>query len=263
MVKIEERTQNCFLYDRFGNVPHQCVQVIRQKLHPDVPFLWQKAKSGKIHFTDDTWYEPRIVGHDPLDRFMTYLSTTAHLREKYTNHPIRATVITTLDNNGIEARHIIKLSSHKNESTVKEYACECPDIKRKEMYNCLSEAITPKSKKCKFAFAPTNTNSDNSAQKPTETKQKCDKQTPDFDLGNLDFEEFDTIDDQTLANLIYDMEIKQREPKDKENRDELSLAKASNAQQINVTTYNQGQIPHLHHMYFPNSTVNIHYHMGK
>ena len=65
-----------------------------------------KAKMGNLHFTDETWHKPHRVGHDPLERFMPFLSDKAKLLKKYNNHSIRVTVITTLDNNGIEARHI-------------------------------------------------------------------------------------------------------------------------------------------------------------
>ena len=124
------------------------------KLNPAVNFLWQKAKSGKLHYTDEVWYQPRIVGKDPLERFMTFLSKDAHLSQHYTNHSILATCITTLDKNGVEAHHIIKLSSHKNESTVKEYATECPTQKRKEMFQYLSDSINPQQKSIKVQQSP-------------------------------------------------------------------------------------------------------------
>ena len=56
----------------------------------------------------------------------------------YTNHSIHATVISTLDNAGFEGRHIIQLSSHKSEATIKEYSAKCLDNKRKEMFQSLS-----------------------------------------------------------------------------------------------------------------------------
>ena len=59
----------------------------------------------------------------------------------YTNHSIMATVINTLDTAGLEAHHIMKLSSHKNESSIKEYATTCPDNKHKEMFQSLMDAI--------------------------------------------------------------------------------------------------------------------------
>ena len=104
------------------------------KLNPTVNFLWQKPLQKKnLHFTDPVWYEPRVVGRDPLERFMKYLSKDINLSVDYTNHSIRVTCISTLDMAGFEARHIMALSSHKNEATIKEYSTICPDIKRKEV----------------------------------------------------------------------------------------------------------------------------------
>ena len=71
---------------------------------------------------------------------------TLKLEGEYTNHSIRATAITTLDNAGFEGRHIIQLSSHKSESTIKQYSTKCPDNKRKEMFQSLSDAMKPQPK---------------------------------------------------------------------------------------------------------------------
>ena len=120
-----------------------------KKLSPRVNYLWQKPLKKDLHYTDAVWYEPKIVGHDPLECYMKILSTDLKLSIGYTNHSIRATVISTLDKAGFEARHIMALSSHKNESTIKEYSTVCPDVKRKEMFDSLSDAM--KNKKPKMA----------------------------------------------------------------------------------------------------------------
>ena len=91
-----------------------------------------------LHYTDEVWYEKRIVGKDPVEWFMRFLSEDLKLDQTYTNHLIHTTVISTLDADGFEARHIMKLSSHKNESTIKEYSVQCPDNKRKQMFDSLS-----------------------------------------------------------------------------------------------------------------------------
>ena len=59
----------------------------------------------------------------------------------YTNHSIRATCISHLDTCGFEAHHITTISSHKSESTIKEYAIRCPDNKRKEMFTALATTM--------------------------------------------------------------------------------------------------------------------------
>ena len=46
----------------------------------------------------------------------------AELSTIYTNHSIRATTITILDRSGFEARHIMSVSGHRNESSIKTYS---------------------------------------------------------------------------------------------------------------------------------------------
>ena len=83
------------------------------KLNKSSKFLWQKPRQGYIHYNDEEWYEGRRLGHDPIERFMRFLTKNANLTiQTYTNHSIRATCIATLDSNGFEARHITALSSH-------------------------------------------------------------------------------------------------------------------------------------------------------
>lgn len=40
----------------------------------------------------------------------------------YTNHSIRATAVTILDKSGFEARHIMAVSGHKNEASIRSYS---------------------------------------------------------------------------------------------------------------------------------------------
>jgi hypothetical protein len=53
---------------------------------------------------------------------MSDLSVAAALSKTYTNHCTRATAITTLDQAGYEARHIMRVSGHRNEALIKSYS---------------------------------------------------------------------------------------------------------------------------------------------
>ena len=53
---------------------------------------------------------------------MKVISQQAELSTTYTNHSIRATTITILDRSGFEARHIMSVSGHRNESSIKSYS---------------------------------------------------------------------------------------------------------------------------------------------
>ena len=133
----------------FPSAPNSCPVAIfklyMSKFPKNIDDLWLKPRSGLINYVDEEWYEPRKVGRDTMERFMKLsICKNVHLDGDYTNHSICVTVIETLDNAGFEARHIIKLTSHKSESTVKEYARKCPENKRKAMFQSLSNAMESK-----------------------------------------------------------------------------------------------------------------------
>ena len=68
---------------------------------------------------------------------MKNISIDAGLGELYTNHCIRATSVTNLDQSGFEARHIMSLSGHRSESSIRSYSKSGVATKRK-MSNELS-----------------------------------------------------------------------------------------------------------------------------
>ncbi len=62
----------------------------------------------------------------------------------YTNHSICATCVTKLDQANFESCHIMAVSSHKSESTVKTYAKKCLECKKREMSETLTESMGQK-----------------------------------------------------------------------------------------------------------------------
>ena len=123
----------------------QLFKLYLSKLNAKSDNLWQRPRQGRINYVDGGWYEGRPVRKDVLECFMKInLSESVQLSTACTNHSIRATVINNLDRAGFEACHIIQLSTHKSESTIKEYAPKCSDSKKKEMFDSLSNAMLPK-----------------------------------------------------------------------------------------------------------------------
>ena len=55
-----------------------------------------------------------------------------------------------------EARHCIS-SSHKSESSIKQYVVKCPENKKKEMFDELSDLMEPKYKQPKTTASATVT----------------------------------------------------------------------------------------------------------
>ena len=108
-------------------------------LNPLNEFLFQRPK--RCCPSDGTiWYDNMVVGENTLGKKMKLLSNEAKLSVEYTNHSIRATTITILDRNGYEARHIMSVSGHRSESSLKSYT-KTADLTKCKMAGCLSSAI--------------------------------------------------------------------------------------------------------------------------
>ena len=240
-------------------------------------YLWQKPKQGRIHYTDPEWFEKRIVGKDPLERFMKFLSQDLNLSMEYTNHSIRATVISTLDRDGFEARHIMKLSSHKKESTIKEYSVDCPKNKRKEMFSSLSNVLitTKRPKTCTVSKPQNDTSPATAPEKgPAPDIKDVIQNLPAFDIFPMD--DFNTIDNTILAYLIYETDANNDNPKNNEIMTPVTPAKnplqvipqninippIQNQQVQNTVNVKNQRIPILPQMYFPQLNITINYNFG-
>ena len=246
------------------------------KLDKRTNFLWQKPKQGRIHYTDETWYEKNRVGEDLLNRYMKFLQKNVTLDGTYTNHSIRSTVITKLDFEGFEARHIMQLSSHKNESTIKEYSVKCSDNKRKEMFDSLSNAMTPKFKKIKpkppasatTSVRPLSNDKEQIQNKETNKRpdvpelQDIKENLPNFDLQQID--SYDTIDDTVLQDLLNDEFTEPNLQVANQNPVPNAPNPTINSQVNNFTMPNPSpNWPRFPQMYFPNSNVTINYNFPK
>ena len=75
---------------------------------------------------------------------MKKLSIAAKLSCVCTNHSISATVTTILDEGGYEARHIMALSGHKSENSIKSYASQTSFSTKSKIFETLSESLDNK-----------------------------------------------------------------------------------------------------------------------
>ena len=227
------------------NCPVTIFELYLSKLDPRCNYLWQRPKQ-KVNYVDTTWFEARRIGHNPLETFMKQLSEEANLANKgYTNHSIRGTCIGKLDRSGFEARHITAISSHKSESTIREYSTKCPENKRKEMFNALAEdIIPPKIPKQDGQVLVPNQNTLNIAIPTT-------SDTPKLNLSDMDLLELDTTDDQLLVDILTQTEKN------------LNTTNDTSGTITNVQQNFNRQIPVIPKMYFPHSNVTINYNFGK
>ena len=241
-----------------------------QKINFDVDFLFQCPKKN-VKLADDTWFDKVPVGRDPLNDTMKNLSKNAALSKMYTNHSIRATVVTNLDQAGYKAHHIMATTGHKSESSIKNYSRMCPSNKRREMNDTLAGKLS------------NNMNTPGPSKKiknePTSTVTAPEE--PNFDLGIANFETIDQRDLDEIFNGDNLIELKEildlvtqiekensqvvPETAVPETRDEnQQIAKQPQAKNNTVNISNVAHVncqPLIPHMLFPHSNVTINYHI--
>ncbi|VDI16195.1 Hypothetical predicted protein [Mytilus galloprovincialis] len=81
------------------------------------------------------------MGKNSLAVMMTEISEKAKLSRRYTNHSIRATSITAMDEAGIEARHIMRASGHRSEASICSYSKRLSENKQREMSDSLNSIL--------------------------------------------------------------------------------------------------------------------------
>ena len=111
------------------NCPVASFLLYLSKLNPKLKDFFQRPKAVMNPY--GPWYDNQVLGVKTLEQLMKIISKEANTSQSYTNHSIRATCITLLDSAGLEARHIMAVSGHKSESSIRSLAKTSNGIKRK------------------------------------------------------------------------------------------------------------------------------------
>ena len=140
----EEVSQGGQMHQIAGNprCPVQNLKYYLSKLNPLCDCVWQKPRQGNVQDSDQVWYENVPIGKNTLELMMKKISEAAGCSKLYTNHSLRATSITILDQAGYSSRHIMSVSGHRTESSIKNYA-RTSDQHKKDMSNTLSGIVQP------------------------------------------------------------------------------------------------------------------------
>ena len=101
-----------------------CLRVYLQKLNPRCEALFQYPKRAATQ-EDQVWYDNKPLGVHKLGVMMKDLSKLASLSKIYTNHSVRATAITLWSNAQVPSRHIMAISGHRSEASLRNYNA-CP-----------------------------------------------------------------------------------------------------------------------------------------
>ena len=125
--------------------PVKSFRLYKEKLDKEADIFFTKPRSGKGFKKDDlTWFTKRPLGLNTLLSKMKSISLRLKLSKIYTNHCCRATAVTLLSSNGIEARKIMEVTGHKSESSLRSYDRNTSDSTKRKISNILSNTSLPK-----------------------------------------------------------------------------------------------------------------------
>lgn len=124
------------------------------------------------------------LGKNKLYNKMSDISLQAKCSKHYTNHCLRATGVTILDAAGCEARHIMTVSGHRSETSIRSYSRTGEDEKRK-----MSKILSAKTS-LNFNSTATSsvqssaaaTNQDHQASTSSSANNQTDPQSPQLQL---------------------------------------------------------------------------------
>ena len=109
-------------------------------LNPSQQAFWQRPKA-RLSADATVWYDNAPVGLKPLGAMMATLSTLYQLSQRYTNHCIRVTTVQALDDHNIDGRHIVRVSGHKSQDSIKSYARKLSAAKKRKISSVLSTIV--------------------------------------------------------------------------------------------------------------------------
>ena len=128
------------LPDHPDKCPVEAIRLYLSKLPTSSSTLFPKPKS--ISNLKNEWYHDKLVlGKNSLNDMMKSISTKAGLSMTFTNHCIRATVVTELNEKGYSVQEIQTVTGHKRPESVSKYIKRTTPTKKQKMSNDLSSSL--------------------------------------------------------------------------------------------------------------------------
>ena len=121
--------------------PVRCFRTYLLHLNPNLDCLWQKPRT-KISMVDHIWYCNSPMGEKTLGKMLGVMSMKYKLSVRYTNHCLRVTSMQVMDDAGVSARHIQRVSGHKSLDSVSNYARRLSTVKKRNISHLLSAATS-------------------------------------------------------------------------------------------------------------------------
>ena len=107
------------------------MQLLLEKLHPEVERLFQRALMGKQSLKKPVWFARMPLGKVVVQDMMPRISMHADLSVRYTNHCVRATSVVLLKKAGFEDREVCFITGHSNPKSLSSYSQPDEEMKAK------------------------------------------------------------------------------------------------------------------------------------
>ena len=137
-----ENLERARLYD-FGD-PLKCPIEALEKYLKLIPGDALYPKPSRMAKKDKpaSWFCPQeILGKDALGKMMTKISNGANTSKTYTNHSVRVTCVTTLDDKGFSHEEIATTTGHKNIQSVARYTRCLNNGRKRSMADALQSTL--------------------------------------------------------------------------------------------------------------------------
>jgi hypothetical protein len=119
-----------------SNCPVASFLALKDVLNPAQECMWQRPKSQAP--AEGPWFTNAPLGVNTLGNKMKTISEKAGCSLIYTNHSLRATTVTVLDEAGVE--DIMAVTGHKSESSLKHYV-RTSNAKKQDMSTIISSQM--------------------------------------------------------------------------------------------------------------------------
>ncbi|XP_062568618.1 uncharacterized protein LOC134230786 [Saccostrea cucullata] len=120
--------------------PLKTLKLFISKTDPNAEFLFNRCIKAALSSPEnlEIWYDNIPLKPYQFTRFMADISKHSDCSRRYTAHCLRATAIQGMNDAGYEIRHIMHMSGHKSEASVRSYNRDCTTIQKKNMSDTLS-----------------------------------------------------------------------------------------------------------------------------
>ncbi|KAK3082459.1 hypothetical protein FSP39_018219 [Pinctada imbricata] len=102
---------------------------------PCAPVLFCRLK---VRVNGEIWYTCKPLSKRLFSKFMADICKNAECSLAYTVHSVRTTAIQLLSHSGVETRHIMMMSGHRNEASVRSYSRDCSESLKRKMSDRLA-----------------------------------------------------------------------------------------------------------------------------